>query len=202
VRVLIAEADPTTRLMLAAVLRKTGHEAVPAADGAQAWAIMRRPDAPLLAIIDWMMPEVDGLEVCRRVRARETDQPPYILMLTTRGEKSDIIAGLAAGANDYLSKPFDPGELRARVEVGRRMVELEARLEAKAAELRDALDHIRTLEGVLPICMHCKRIRDEGGGWSPIEAYVTAHSEATFSHGICPACMMSHYPEVTVAAVV
>ena len=200
-RILIAEDDPTTRMMLGAVLRKTGHEVVPAADGAEAWAVMQRPDAPPLAILDWMMPELDGPEVCRRVRARATDQPPYVLMLTTKHEKSDIIAGLAAGANDYLAKPFDPGELRARVEVGRRIVELEARLVAQAAELRRALDHIKSLEGVLPICMHCKRIRDDRGGWSPVEAYVTARSEATFSHGICPACMMAHYPEATVADV-
>jgi phosphoserine phosphatase RsbU/P len=192
-RLLIAEDDPTSRLMLATVLRKAGHEVVPAADGAEAWAILQRSDAPRLAILDWMMPEMDGLEVCRRVRARETDVPPYVLMLTTKGEKSDIIAGLAAGANDYLPKPFDAGELRARVEVGRRMVDLETRLVLQAAELRSALDHIRSLEGVLPICMHCKRIRDDQGGWSQVETYVASHSEATFSHGICPTCLIAHY---------
>ena len=113
----------------------------------------------------------------------------------------EIAEQAASGANDDLANPFDPGELRARVEVGRRIVDLEARLVAQAAELRRALDHIKSLEGVLPICMHCKRIRDDRGGWSPVEAYVTARSKATFSHGICPACMMAHYPEATVAAV-
>ena len=199
-RILIAEDDPTTRLMLTAVLKKTGHKVLAASDGAEALEILLRADAPHLAILDWMMPEIDGPEVCRRVRARENDQPPYILMLTTKGEKADIIAGLKAGANDYLAKPFDPGELRARVEVGCRLVALEQRLATQAAELRAALEHIRRLEGVLPICMHCKRIRDDAGGWSQIERYVASHSEATFSHGICPTCMMTHYgvePTVT-----
>ena len=200
-RILIADDDPTSRTVLTGILKKEGHEVETAVDGAEARQALTQPGAPALAILDWMMPELDGPEVCRRVRARATDQPPYVLMLTTKHEKSDIIAGLAAGANDYLAKPFDPGELRARVEVGRRIVELEARLVAQAAELRRALDHIKSLDGVLPICMHCKRIRDDRGGWSPVEAYVTARSEATFSHGICPACMMAHYPEATVADV-
>ena len=89
-------------------------------------------DAPALAILDWVMP---GLEVVRRVRARPTDNPPYLLMLTSRKDKADLVAGLGAGANDYLSKPFDPGELRVRVEVGRRMVELQAELKERNAEM-------------------------------------------------------------------
>ncbi len=98
---------------------------------------MRRPDAPRLAIFDWMMPGLAGVDVCRRVRTLQSDQPPYIIILTSRGEKADIVAGLEAGADDYLAKPFDSGELRARVDVGRRMVELQARLLAA----RDALAH-------------------------------------------------------------
>jgi len=86
-----------------------------------------------------MMPEMNGVEVCRRARARVTDQPPYIIILTVKDEKADIVAGLEAGANDYLAKPFDPEELRARVEVGRRMVEMQTRLTEHALEPQDAL---------------------------------------------------------------
>ena len=136
-RILIAEDDLTSRNMLAAVLKKAGHEIVVAANGAEALAVLEQPGAPRLAILDWMMPEMDGLEVVRQVRAKPSSQPPYLIMLTARGEKTDIIAGLDAGADDYLAKPFDPGELRARVEVGRRMVELQAAL----FESREILAH-------------------------------------------------------------
>jgi diguanylate cyclase (GGDEF)-like protein len=139
-RILIAEDDFTSRTVLAGVLEKSGHEVVETVNGAAAWDALQQPDAPRLVILDWMMPEMDGLEVLRRIRGLETDQPPYIIMLTTKGEKADIIAGLDAGANDYLAKPFDAGELRARVEVGQRMVEMQATL----IESRAALAHQAT----------------------------------------------------------
>ena len=94
-------------------------------NGAQAWDTLQQPEAPALVVLDWMMPQMNGPEVVRRVRALPTDRPPYIIMLTARDKKIDIIAGLDAGANDYLAKPFDPGELRARIQVGRRMVEMQ-----------------------------------------------------------------------------
>ena len=134
-RILIAEDDFTSRGMLAAVLKKAGHEPVETVNGLEAWEALQKPDAPRLVILDWMMPEMDGLEVLRRVRALPGDRPPYILMLTSKTDKAEIIAGLDAGANDYLPKPFDVGELRARVEVGRRMVEMQDAL----AESREAL---------------------------------------------------------------
>ncbi len=136
-RILIAEDDLTSRNMLAAVLKKTGHEPVQATNGSEAWESLQKPDAPHLVILDWMMPEIDGLEVLRRVRAVSVDRPPYIIMLTSKTEKAEIIAGLDAGANDYLAKPFDPGELRARVEVGRRMIEMQDEL----VRSREAIEH-------------------------------------------------------------
>lgn len=139
-RILIAEDDLTSRTALAGVLKKEGHEVEATCNGAQAWQALQQPGAPELVILDWMMPEMDGPDVIGRVRALETERQPYILMLTTRGEKSDIIAGLEAGANDYLSKPFDLGELRARIEVGRRMVEMQGAL----IESREALAHQAT----------------------------------------------------------
>ena len=195
-RILIAEDDFTSRTVLVGVLMKAGHEVTATVNGAEAWQALQQPDAPALAILDWMMPELDGPEVVRRVRARPTDQPPYLIMLTTKGEKADIIAGLQAGANDYLAKPFNPGELRARVEVGRRMVELQATLAAKLEELRLALNQIKTLRGIVPICASCKKIRDDRGYWSQVEVYVQHHTEAQFSHGICPDCVQKLYPEL------
>lgn len=127
-RILIAEDDVTFRLVLAGILEKNGHEVVETANGAEAWQVMQQDDAPRLAILDWLMPEMDGLEVCRRVRASQTDQVPYLIMLTSKGEKENIIEGLAAGADDYLSKPFNAGELSARVNVGLRMIEMQNKL--------------------------------------------------------------------------
>lgn len=136
-KILIADDDVTSRLVLTGVLKRHGHEVVATVDGAEAWETMQGPDAPKLAILDWMMPGLAGVDVCRRVRTLQSDQPPYIIILTSKDEKADIVAGLDAGADDYLAKPFDPGELRARVEVGRRMTELQASLRMA----RDALAH-------------------------------------------------------------
>ena len=194
-RILIAEDDATSRAMLAGVLKKRGHEVVETVDGDGAWALLSQPDAPRLIILDWMMPGLDGLEVLRRLRGRETECPSYVIMLTSRDEKVDIVAGLDAGADDYLTKPFDAGELRARVEVGRRMVELQESLVGNMQELRQALEQVKTLRGIVPICSSCKNIRDDQGYWTQVEAYVRDHTEAEFSHGICPDCIERLYPE-------
>jgi len=138
--ILVAEDDYTSRTVLSAVLRKSGHEVIETVDGADAWDRLQEADAPRLVILDWMMPVMDGLEVVRRIRARQTERPPYVIMLTAKGEKADIIAGLNAGADDYLAKPFDPGELHARVEVGRRMIEMRDAL----IESLEALAHQAT----------------------------------------------------------
>ena len=127
-RILIAEDDATSRLLLMRVLESWGYEVEITRDGAEAWRTLRDPEGPRLAILDWMMPEMDGVEVCSRVRALETMQPPYIILLTARGEQDSVVEGLQAGADDYLSKPYDAAELHARVEAGRRIVELNERL--------------------------------------------------------------------------
>ncbi|MBN1426271.1 diguanylate cyclase [Candidatus Fermentibacteria bacterium] len=140
-RVLIADDDKAWLDLLEIVLKQDGHEAVRAADGAEAWAVLQRSDAPLMAILDWMMPGIDGIEVVRRVRALQTDQLPYLIILTARDQKSDIIEALNAGANDYVAKPFNVGELRARVAVGRRVVEMQQALLDSRRELAHLATH-------------------------------------------------------------
>lgn len=194
-RILIADDDTTSREVLTAVLVAAGYDVVATADGAQAWQALQRPDAPRLAILDLMMPSIDGLEVVRLVRILPVEWPPYLIMLTTKGDKPDVVAGLDAGANDYLAKPFDPGELLARVEVGRRMIDMQTQLAAKVDELKLALDQVRTLRGIVPICSSCKNIRDDRGYWNRVEIYVRDHTEAEFSHGVCPNCMKTLYPQ-------
>ena len=188
-RILIAEDDLTSRTVLEAVLKKEGHEVVAVVNGAEAWTLMQQEDAPSLAILDWMMPEMDGPELARQIRAQCSQRNVYIIMLTTKGDKSDIVAALEAGADDYLTKPFDTGELRARVDVGRRTIALQEALADQAEELRKALDEIKTLSGIIPICATCKKIRDDNGYWNQVEVYIRDHSDASFSHGICPDCM-------------
>jgi len=195
VRILIAEDDLSSRALLEAVLKRDGHDVLATVSGAQAWEILQQADSPRLAILDWIMPELDGLEVVRRVRSRQSDSPPYLIMLTTQSGKGDIVAGLDAGADDYLTKPFDARELRARVEVGRRMLATQAALASKVRELGEALEQVRTLRGILPICASCKMVRNDAGYWQQVEVYVSDHTEAEFSHGICPDCMRRLYPE-------
>jgi DNA-binding response OmpR family regulator len=194
-RVLIAEDDFRSRTMLAAVLRTSGYEVLETNDGAEALREMLQVDAPKLAILDWMMPGLDGPEVCRRIREAAGDNPPYIIMLTARSEVRDIVEALEAGADDYLVKPYNAAELEARIGVGQRMVKLQNTLGEKVAELNSALANIKTLHGILPICSYCKKIRDDREGWRQLEEYVSSNSEATFSHGICPECMKKVYPE-------
>ena len=141
-RVLIAEDDLTSRNLLGQVLTKWGYDVLATSDGEEAWQILGHEDAPPLVILDWMMPGLDGVEVCRRVRSLASPSPPYIILLTARGGKGDIVTGLDAGANDYLGKPFDHDELRARVGVGRKFVELNQKLieTQRALELQARTD--------------------------------------------------------------
>jgi CheY-like chemotaxis protein len=194
-RILIAEDDLTSRLTLTELLKKQGHEVVAVVNGTEALEELRKPDAPALAILDWLMPQVDGAEVVRQIRTLKTDRPPYLIMLTIRGEKADIIRGLTAGANDYLSKPFDAGELCARIEAGRRMLDMQDSLASKVEALKRALEQIKTLRGIVPICAKCKNIRDDEGYWNQVEVFIRDRSEAEFSHCICPKCMEQLYPE-------
>lgn len=195
-RILIAEDDLISRNILQAVLLKFGHEVVPVSDGKQALEALGKPDAPRLAILDWMMPEMDGVEVCRGIRQAGGAAPAYLILLTARDDEKSIVEGLDAGANDYLTKPYRNDELRARVGVGQRMLELQDSLSVKIEELGQALEQVRMLRGIIPICASCKKIRDDKGFWNQVEAYVQTHSEAEFSHSICPECMRTLYPDL------
>jgi len=187
-RILIAEDDAVSRRLLEATLSKWGHDLVVACDGAEAWRALEGPDTPPLAILDWMMPEMDGTEVCRRVRAAASPTPPYLILLTALGGREDIVAGLTAGANDYITKPFDRGEMQARLQVGIRILELQQALAARVRDLEEVLGRVKQLQGLLPICSYCKKVRKDGDYWQQVETYVAEHSEARFSHGICPEC--------------
>jgi len=188
VKILIAEDDMVSRRLLEATLIKWGYEVVVTCDGAEAWAALQCADAPPLAILDWMMPGMDGIELCRTVRQALMPTPPYLILLTAKGHREDIVTGLRSGANDYVTKPFDREELRARVQVGIRIVELQQSLADRVKALENALARVKQLQGLLPICSYCKKIRDDQNYWQQVENYISEHSEAQFSHSICPDC--------------
>jgi len=190
-RILIAEDDLVSRKMLEATLARWGYEVIVTSDGAEALRALKAPDAPRVAILDWMMPGLDGVDVCRQLRAASPAEPAYVILLTAKGNKTDIVNGLDAGADDYIIKPFDRDELRARLQAGLRIVALQSTVAARVRELEDAIARIKTLQGLLPICSYCKRVRNDGDYWQQVESYISDHSDARFSHGICPDCYES-----------
>jgi phosphoserine phosphatase RsbU/P len=194
--VLIAEDDRVTAEILARALQRWNYETTILCDGAQAWEHLRRTIAPTLVILDWMMPGMDGPDVCRRVRAELPLANMYLLLVTARETRSDVIAGLDAGADDYVIKPFDPDELRARLAVGVRVLTLQQKLAERVDELEAALSNVKQLRGLLPICSYCKRIRGDDHYWQQVEGYIVEHSDAQFSHGICPACYATVTAEI------
>jgi DNA-binding response OmpR family regulator len=188
-RILIAEDHHVSRHLLERNLQNWGFEVVSAENGAAAVEILESPGAPAIAVLDWMMPLMDGVEVCQRVR-RQTNRPYiYLLLLTAKSQKEEVAAGLDAGADDYVVKPFDPDELRARLKVGQRVVELERALEKRVQDLQTALDDVKKLKSLLPICMYCKSVRDDQDYWRQIDEYIHTETGTDFSHGICPHCM-------------
>ncbi len=148
-KVIIAEDDPVSREILASLLGKWGYKVVAAADGREAMEALRAQTEPVLAILDWMMPGMEGVEICRRVR--EISKSVYILLVTARAGKEQIVEGLRAGADDYLTKPFDKEELRARLSVGARILDLQTTLSARVRELEEAVAENRALKLQLPL---------------------------------------------------
>ncbi len=187
-KILIADDDDISRLLLRGQLTRQAFEVVAVTDGEHAWQMLQADDAPRLAILDWTMPGLDGVEVCRRVRATPALQGMYLILLTAHGSRKYVLEGLRAGANDYVTKPFDAEELQARLSVGMEMVRLQQQLAEQVRALQDALTQVKQLQGLLPICSYCKSIRDDQNYWCRLEEYLVKHSDAQFSHGICPHC--------------
>jgi len=162
VKILVAEDDPVSRRLLEVTLRKWGYEVVTCADGQAAWEALKAPDAPQLVILDWMMPRLDGLQVCKNVRnpaERPAEPYVYIILLTAKSQKTDMVTGLEAGADDYLTKPFDAQELRMRLRAGRRILDLLDEL-VRAREImreqarKDSLTQLCTRATVLDLLKH------------------------------------------------
>jgi DNA-binding response OmpR family regulator len=190
-KVLIADDEAITRLLLETTLGSWGYEVCAAREGGEALRMFEDTPPPDIVLLDWMMPEREGPEVCRIIRARPQPVPVYIILLTSLGGRQNIVQGLQAGADDYITKPFDRDELRARLGVGRRMVELQRSLADRVQQLEEALGRVKQLQGLVPICSYCKKIRNDSNYWQHLETYLSEYSGAQFSHGICPECYES-----------
>ncbi len=166
-----------------------------AVDGQKAWNILQRisPDCILL---DIMMPTVDGYTLCRRIKTLEDKKDIPIIFVTAKTSSEDLAKGFEVGGVDYITKPFSAVELIARVRTHISLYRAKKRNDFLIEELRLALSQVKKLSGMLPICSSCKKIRDDEGYWNQVEAYISAHSDVRFSHGICPTCLQKHYPEL------
>ena len=189
--VLLADDDKLSLNVVNDTLTRAGYDVITATDGEQAWNKLQQSGAQV-AILDWIMPGMEGVEICRRAQADKRFGNRYFILLTGKSSTEDLVAGLQAGASDYLRKPFEEAELLARVEVGVRFIELQQKLADRVDELEKALTQVKRLEGLLPICSYCKRIRNEQDYWERVDAYISQHANVRFSHNICPECYEKH----------
>lgn len=190
--ILIAEDDSVSRRLLETHLKRWGHDVESYDNGQAAYDAIMGCTEPLLAILDWMMPGLDGPEICRKIRESQQQTQPYLLLLTSKEGSQSTVEGLKAGADDYVTKPFDSAVLRARVDVGLRVLELQSKLSRRVRELETALANVKRLQGLLPICSYCKRVRNDGNYWQQVDMYLAENTEARLSHGFCPDCFETH----------
>ena len=187
-QVLVADDEAVSRTVVGAMLKKAGYPVVFAADGEQAWKHLSSDDPPALALLDWEMPGLQGPEVVQRMRSAQMAHPTYVILLTSRDSLADIVQGLRAGADDYVTKPANKDELIARVNVGARVVQLQTALADRVRSLEEALANVQTLQTLLPMCAYCKSIRNDQNYWEKVETYFTQHSNVAFTHSYCPNC--------------
>jgi len=171
--ILVAEDDNVSRRILYRNITRLGHTVSEAGNGAEAWSILQ--SEPIRVVVsDWMMPEMSGLELCRQVRERTDSTYTYFILLTARQDDENHREAMAAGVDEFLTKPLDREELEMRLRVAERIIGFATQ--------------VRQLKALLPICMYCKKIRDDHDYWKIIEEYIHQHTGSDFSHGICPDC--------------
>ncbi len=181
-KILIAEDDPVSAKILQFTLENAGHSVIVATTGREAW--MAFDAAPVRVIVsDWMMPDMDGLELCAKVRARpKTDYTYFILLTAIHTGRENLRRAMDAGVDDFLAKPLDREAIIMRLRVAERIIEFGTQ--------------IRLLKDLIPICMYCKKIRDDSNYWQAVESYIAHHTGSNFSHGICPDCFEKHAPSL------
>lgn len=181
VKILLADDDDVSRVLAARALSDAGYDVVHVSDGAQAWSVLDNSVAPRLLVLDWMMPHINGIELCRKIRTPPSGPAYYIILLTSKGEQSDILEGFEAGADDYLTKPFAKTELSARGHVGGRIVDLQKKPIIKNRALKNATNAVKKLQSNIPVCMYCRKINAEDNELQHLEVYIENETETQLS---------------------
>lgn len=192
-RVLIAEDNPTTLKLMEALLLKAGHDVVCVADGLAAWSQLEHQslDTPRLAILDWEMPRMQGPDLCRRVRGANLALQPYLILVTARTSRDDLLAGMKAGADDYMTKPVDNAQFQVRVAVGVRVMEMHEQLKRGAKEREDLRAELTEVRKLLPICAGCGKLREDRPFWHEVETYLARQRITRNPMGMCPSCAVA-----------
>lgn len=193
--ILVVDDNADNLRLLAGILKEHHYKIRLAPSGERALATIRK-EAPDLILLDIMMPDMDGFEVCRQLKADQETTGIPVIFISALDETIDKVKAFSTGGVDYITKPFKSQEVLARVRTHLTLRRLQRSLEKKNEQLRQALDEIRILRGILPICSSCKKIRNEDGYWEQIEIYIRDRSEVDFSHGICEECARKLYPDL------
>jgi len=195
VTILVVDDDPDVLFATARVIQKAGYRVIKASSGAEGLQKIKA-HGPDLILLDVVLPDMEGGELCRKIKEDPSLRNPFVILISgTRTSSDEQVVGLDEGADGYIARPISNRELLARVNALVRILMVERERDRLISELKEALAKIKTLSGMLPICSHCKKIRDDKGYWKEVERYIGEHSETTFSHGICPDCAKKHYPE-------
>ena len=200
--ILIVDDNIHNLNILASALKAYGFEPSVAQSGEETLELLNH-STPDLILLDVMMPGMDGFETCRHLKENPATRAIPVIFVTALADIESKVKAFEAGGVDYVSKPLELQEVLARVATHLTLRYLQQQLEQKNnalqeknLQLQEALDKVKTLRGLLPICANCKKIRDDGGYWQQVEAYIADHSEAEFTHGICPTCMEKLYPDL------
>ncbi len=191
--ILVVDDLPQNRILLKKILTSHGYRFQAAEDGEAALSrvVEQMPD---LILLDIVMPGMDGYQTCESLKSDPRFAAIPIIFLSALEEVLDKVKGFSVGGVDYITKPFLADEVIARIRTHLTIAELRQQLQAKVEELEHALEHVKTLNGLLPICAYCKNVRDDEGYWQQVEVYIRDHSSLQFSHGICPKCVEKHFP--------
>ena len=193
-RILVVDDEEMVVLYLSKRLKKRNYDVVTCLSGEKA---LETANASVfdVVILDVVLPGIDGYEVCRRLKSNKKTSGTMVLILSVRRTLEERLKGYEVEADDYITKPYDPEELLAKVQILLRLKNALDERDRVIYKLEEVLSEVKTLSGLLPICSLCKKIRDDQGYWNQIEDYVRKRCPTEFSHGICPECAKRHYPE-------
>jgi DNA-binding response OmpR family regulator len=199
--ILIVEDSRDNLNLLMRILAENGYKVRPALSGRMA-ITAAEVSPPDLILLDIMLTDMDGFAVCRELKAQPNTKDIPIIFVSAKGATEDKVKAFSIGGVDYITKPYQIPEILARIHthitirnLQRELQHKNNQLQEQNAQLHAALNNVKTLSGLLPICANCKKIRDDAGYWHQVESYIRTHTDATFSHGICPDCMVDLYPD-------